>query len=447
MEKSSGIDARSGFWSSLIRVWFALTRRKIRLLRAHEVSVDGPGLFAVGHAPGFLHALVLSLAIERPVRCLLPRNLALGPLSGFLARQMGIILYDGELLESEASQGEALDILASGGALVVFADQTLTGESAEGAEANTAATLVARAEAQHPITVYPVHLLLPESGPKSREILIYVDSAIALPEGQAHALAPGSAATMWAAALAGRFQENAFQLRPADVEFFLTDLEEVLRAGLQEDWASRPDWKQDAEGFALSRFVISWVKHTNYLHPSLLVALRKTLDDYRSLQRRCALRELMVEGGESPLGSGWRRILLSFETVLGLPIAFYGLLNHWGILLVLYLSGSFKLNRSRPRTIELAIRAGVTMAFYILQIFLVAHARGRAWAGYYAPTLPISGWYVWRYAGLVGPQARLLFISLTIPALKSKIQRLRHVLLQDLDRTLTTLEENTTVTR
>jgi hypothetical protein len=439
MENSSGIGARSGFWSSVIGAWFALTRRKIRLLQAGEISAEGPAVFAVSHPPGLLHALVLSLTIKRPVHCLLPKSLARGPLAGFLARRMGMLLYESELLDSEASQGEALDILASGGALVVFADQPSGEQSAPGAFANTAAVLVERAEIQHretAIAVYPVHLFLPKSTPHSREILIYVDSAIAPPE------TPG-----WAIALEARFQGNAFQIRSADVEFFLSDLEEVLRTGLNEDWEARPDWKQDADGFVLSRFVAGWVKHTNYLHPSELVELRKTLDDYRGLQKQCALRELEVEGGDSPLGSGGRRVLLSIESLLGLPIAIYGFLNHWAILLVLFLAGSFKRNSLRPRTTELAIRAGVLLTFYVFQIFLVAHYRGRAWAGYYAPSLPISGWYLWRYTGLVRPQARLLFVSLTIPALKRKIQHLRQTLLHDLDHALAFTEEKTSVTR
>jgi len=195
----------------------------------------------------------------------------------------------------------------------------------------------------------------------------------------------------------------------------------------------------------LSRLVTEWVKQTNYLHPSRLVTLHKSSDDYRHLQKVCALRELEVEGADSHLGSGWRRTILWFETLLGMPVALYGLLNHLAIGLVLYLSGSFNRNNSRARATEWTIRGAVTLGFYAIQIFLMAHFRGRAAAGYYAPSLPVSGAYLWRYAGLVRPQARLLFISLTIPALKRKIQRLRRALLKDLDRTLTSYEEKTSV--
>src|SRR5208283_3868496 len=121
-------------------------------------------------------------------------------------------------------------------------------------------------------------------------------------------------------------------------------------------------------------------------------------------------------------------------------------LNHLAIGLVLYLAGSFKRSKSRARKVW-TIRGAVILGFYAIQIFLMARLRGRAAAGYYAPSLPVSGAYLWRYVGLVRPQARLLFISLTIPALKRKIQRLRRVLLEELDQTLTSYEEKTSVPR
>ncbi len=439
MENAPGIPPSHGFLSRLVRAWFALTRRKIRVLRAGEIAVDGPAVFAVSHPAGFIHALVLSLAFERPVHCLLPKNLARGPLARFLARHMGMVLYDEESPASDEKWQEVYDVLASGEALVVFADQNAVGQIAP---ASAAASLLGRAEAQLPdssIAVYPVHLFLPDSTSQSREILIYIDSAVSRPAG--HAPSERGEMTGWERALEARFQENAFQLRPSDLEYFLSDLEEVLRTSLQEEWASRADWKQDTDGFVLSRLAAEWVKQMNYLHPSRLVGLRKSLDDYRALQKQCALRELEVEGGDSPLGTGGWRVLLWFETILGFPIALYGLVNHCVILLVLFLAGTFKRNSSRPASTNWIIRGVVTLVFYILQTFLVAHKWGRAAAGYYAPSLPISGGYLWRYAGLVRPQARLLLISLTIPALKRKIQRLRQALLRDLDHALESIEE------
>jgi hypothetical protein len=414
------------------------------------MTAEGLALFAVSHGAGFLHGLVVVTAIQRPVHCLLPSDLAPGPLARFLARRLGFILYQGKRPASEATLREAIDVLASGGALVVFADQSAAGQADPGSIAATAAAVVWRAEAQHVgrrVAVHPVHLFLPESAVHSREILIYVDSVMGRPEGWPAERPHDVETQAFATALKLRFQENAFQLRPADLEYFLADLEEVLRTGLQEDWASRPDWKQDTEGFVLSRLVTDWVRQTNYLNPSHLVTLRKSLDDYRCLQRQCALRELVVEGADSPIQSGWRRAGVWLEMLLGAPIALYGLLNHLVIGVILLLAGSFKRNSSRAPATEWTLRAAVTLGFYSIQILLAAHWRGRAAAGYYAPTLPVAGAYLWRYVGLIRPQARVLFISLTIPGLTRKIKRLKHDLLEEIERTLATFEQTTSVPR
>ena len=214
MEKGPGIPPSHGFWRWLVRAWFALTRRKIRLLQAGEMTAEGPALFAVSHPAGFLHgAGAVDQRLSAPSIVLLPERLARGPLAGFLARRMGIILYEGEGATSEATLQEAINVLANGGALVVFADQNAAGESVPGTLASTAASLVEQAEAQHAgrrVTVYPVHLFLPESTPRSREILIYVDSAIARPAGR-----PRGSAGCRNAGLAASDSKRGFRKTPS----------------------------------------------------------------------------------------------------------------------------------------------------------------------------------------------------------------------------------------
>ena len=448
MQTRLQITSHNGTCHRLIRAWLAVTRRKIRTLQAGEIITAVPSLFAVSHPAGFFQAVVLSMAIDRPIRCLLPRSFVDGSVARYVALRLGMILYDGEQSLSEEAQREAVDALRNGVVVVVFADQNAAGQSVAGTLGRTVALVVGRAEAQpsgRRIAVYPVHLFLSQSPVLSREILIYVDSVLAS-RGDWR-VAPSSAmdAPAFITALESRFQENAFQLRPPDLEFFLRDLEEVLQASLKEDWASRPDWKQDTEGFVLSRLVTDWVEQMNYINPGRLVSWRKSLDDYVRLQRRCALREMELEGVDSPLASGERRPLFWFESILGLPIALYGLLNHLAIGLVLFLAGSFQRDRSRPRSVEVTIWVTVTLAFYALQTFLVAHRWGRVAAGYYAPSLPVSGLYLWRrYAELMRPRARLLFMSITNPGLKRKIIRLRRTLLEEMDRTLSSYEETVT---
>ena len=416
----------------LIRLWFALFFRKIRLLRARDVIEEGPALLAVSHPASFLDALILTTACSRPTHCLVPRKLAASPIARFLAGALGMILTDDDGPIAERELQTAMKVLAKGGALVVFASQGPKPHAAPGAFASTAAFLAGKAESQlagRAVVVHPVHLFLPVASSQSRELLIYIDSALSCPApGQEHN--DGSA---WVTALEARFQENAFRLRPAELEYFLADLEKVLCVSLKEDWSSRPHWKQDTEGFVLSRFVADWAGQTNYLNPGRLVTLRQSLEDYRRHEQQRALRWFEVEAADSWIHSGLRRTIVWLETLVGLPVALYGLANHLVIGAGALLAGSFRKDSSRDPTAEWVIRGAILAVGYAVQIYLVAHRWGRAAAGYYAPSLPVSGLYLWRYAWLLQHQTRLLFSSLMIPASTRKAKRVRDAFLEEFE--------------
>jgi hypothetical protein len=186
----------------------------------------------------------------------------------------------------------------------------------------------------------------------------------------------------------------------------------------------------------LSRFVADWAEQTNYLNPGQLVTLRERLEEYRHLEQQCTLRRLEVEAANPWMRSGLRRAMVWLETLVGLPIALYGLVNHLAIGAVALLVGSFRKNSSRSRTAEWVIRGAILAAGYTVQIYLVAHRWGRAAAGYYAPSLPASGLYLWRYAWLLQHQTRLLFSSLMIPAATRKAKRLRNDFLKEFEEAL-----------
>lgn len=285
-EPGPGNSARRGICRRLVHGWLALLSRKIRVLRAGDVNEQGPTLLAVSHPASFWDALILATAFERPACCLVPRETVEGPLARFLARGLGMILSESAGGPAEESIQAAVGVLAGGGSLVVFADQTPASQATAGAFASRVASLVGNAESQlagRQVTIHPVHLFLSSS--QSRELLIYIDSALVRPAaGQA-----ADGATSIVAQLNASFQENAFRLAPADLEYFLADLEEVLRAGLEQDWSSRPNWKQDTEGFVLSRFVADWVRQTNTLNPGRLVGLRESLESYRRSQAAVGL--------------------------------------------------------------------------------------------------------------------------------------------------------------
>jgi hypothetical protein len=233
-----------------------------------------------------------------------------------------------------------------------------------------------------------------------------------------------------------RCQENSFRLQPSALAEFLTDLEQVLRDGLKEEFESNPAGKQKLEGFELSSFVVQWVEQMNYLHPGLLVSLREMLAAWREGCRKGALHRLETEGAGPWLGARLGRAVVLLETVLGFPLAIYGLVNHLVALAVLFWTGLLKNESGRDKTTAWLWRVLVILGSYILQVILIAHFWGRRGAGYYLPTLPLSGLYLWRYTWLLPHQSRIAFLSMHRSAETAGSTRLRDDFLHEINQAL-----------
>jgi hypothetical protein len=230
-----------------------------------------------------------------------------------------------------------------------------------------------------------------------------------------------------------RCQENSFRLQPADLAEFLGDLEQALRDDFQEERVSHPAREQKQDGFELSRFVVEWAEQMNYLHPGLLVSLRESLQAWREARRLGSLHRLEVEGAGAWLDWPVGRGIVWLESVAGFAVASYGLLNHLLAIALLYLTGLLKKESDRDRIMEWLARGLVVLGCYAVEVFLVARFWGRRGAGYYAPSLPLSGLYLWRYAWLLRHRTRFAFLSLNLSAKAAKTKRLRKDLLHEIN--------------
>lgn len=429
------------FCRALVRIWFALSFHKIRLLHGEELSGSAPAIFAVSHPESFLDALILVAAFDRQVHCLVERKRLRGPLARLLARGLSIIPWEPGDTNWAPVVEACTSALAKGNAVVIFAQPhgSQPGEPAE--LAVNAASLALEAEARHSgqlgLVLSPVHMFLPVVRSQSSELLIYIDAPL-FPRD--YEVTEGGDFSRQVNKLAGvverRYRQNAFRLQPEDLKQFASHLEEVLRVELAEDWALRPNWKQNLEEFQLSGFAVEWAEQLNYLNPGRLVALRESVDAWRQARRRCALQQLEVETTGKWINSPMRRVAVWLETLVGLGVALYGLANHLLILLLLYFTGSLKKESGRDPTVNWLIRGMVVLGCYAGQSLLVALLSSRATAGYYAPTLPLSGLYVWRYLWLLPHRTRPAFQALSLPMQASKVRRMRREFIEDFNEAL-----------
>ena len=427
------------FWRGVIRLWFALTFRKIRVLNEERLNRADPALLMVSHPESFLDALILAAGFKRLVRCIIPAALVHGPLQALLARGLGMISFFPE--SRQAVLEGCSTLLAKKAALVTFVEPGSAHPPGRSGLATTAASIALEAESRLAgglgLLIFPVYLFLPVGHTHSREVLIDVDRPeIAHDCVSLAGAGAGAQIAELAQPLGKRCQENSFRLQPADVSEFLGDLEQALRDAFQEELALQPAHKQKLEGFELSRFVVQWAEQMNYLHPGLLVSLRGSLQTWREARRLGALHRLEVEESGGWLNRRVSRGVVCLETVVGFVIAFYGLLNHLLAIALLYLTGLIKKEGGRDKTRLWLGRGLVVLGSYAAQVFLVARVGGRRAAGYYLPTLPLSALYLWRYVGLLRRQTRLTLLSFNLTAEAARTKRLREDFLHEINEAL-----------
>jgi 1-acyl-sn-glycerol-3-phosphate acyltransferase len=425
------------FSRGLIRIWFGFAFRKIRVLGGEAVPASGAVMLVVSHPASLLDALILVAALDRQVRCLLNKDLLRGYLPSRLARWLGMIPYEPQGAARAVALWGAREALARREAVVIFAEQRPAKSGELPPVGQAAATLAVEAESQHAgqlhLRVFPIHLFLPVGRPQSSELLMHVNSPLS-PKEFLSAGTGDLPARRFAAELEEALEQSAFRLQPGDIRQFLADLEEVLRTDLEEEWAARPDSKQKVEGFKLSQFIAEWVEQLNFLNPGWLVALRDDLDAYREERRRWSLGQIEVEAGGEWLQSLVVRAWYWLESVVGLPIAAYGLANHLLAWVLLFWAGLLKRESEWDRTLEWLLRALVVLACYAGQVLLCAHWLGRATAGYYALTLPLTGAFLWRYEWLLCARTRLLFVAARLGRQGERLRQRRKRFVEDLNR-------------
>jgi hypothetical protein len=410
----------------------ALGRRfgKIRVLGPGALVEPGPAIVAVGRAARFEDALLMVAGFERRVRCVIAETEASSPWRAFWLRALGQIARG----PGRPWLEPALEALAAGDVVFVFEESAAVDST--GSPGSRAVELALEAEsssrAMLNVSVIPAHLFVPPASLGLREVLVHLSSPLRAreraPQGdRAHR------AEAFGRALRQSLAQNAFALPTEDLERFATELEEVLRDNLRDEWAGQPARVRTLDEFELSGLVGQWMAEANTSDPAELVALRHELDGYRSERQRWSLARFQAEA------AGWlhsfpARALAAAETLLGFLAALFGLANHLLAGIALHLAGLLNREEGGEDAVRWAKRAGTVLVFYAAQILVVSHLFGRAAAGYYAVALPLSGAYLWRYVWLLRHRTKLLVLSARLSFATPLLRARRRAIAERLDR-------------
>jgi hypothetical protein len=389
------------------------------MLLADAEPPSGPAVLVVNYPASLLDTLILIAAFQRHVTCLLEPPILSGPLRMSAARSLDMMTYE---LQHETWPGifqSSIETLTRGGTILIFAKQFLDRSEAPVGFARAGAEIATTAG----VPAYPVHVFFPVPPSRTDELLIHVDSPL-FPAAGASPEDFESRVRAFDAEIERACHRNPFRIQPEDVEYFLAGVEDVMREEFAEKWATRPHSKQKVEDFELSPFLVKVVNELNRSHPGRLVALGEALWSYRKARRLLALAAFRAETAGQWFRRWWRRLAVGVEAVVGFPVACYGFLNLLPAWLLLRLVGVFRRGLWNATPGEWTTRILVALVCYAVQIALAAHFLPRSEAGYYAPSLPISGAYLLRYLWLFDHRARVVAFTLTK---QRRLHRLRHM--------------------
>ena len=438
--RSREIPAAYRFMRAAVRFGVRVFFPRLRLLNQERLNQPGPAILLVTHPQSLPVALLLVAALDRQVHCLLPSGHLRGIFRKLTGWALGIQAFDFTSGEQDSLLNPCLSVLAHQGTIALFAQPFSENGGHRPAVAGFAARLAVEAILQGPgqiqPAIYPIHCFL---GPERRGAgpLMCADGPI-----QPHRFLPkvgedlAEASRRLAETVQKAIGANVFGLAKTEVENFNRELEGLSREHLQQQWAQRPNWKQRPEELQLSGFARKWIDQQNCTGPARLVELRESLDAYREARRQCSMGQLIVETSDPWQTSRLRVAAAWFETALGFPLALYGLVNHAPAAIILSISGLFKHSSKRDFKAEWLLRIFVVLSFYTIQVYLVHLGWGRAAAGYYTLTLPVSGAYLWRYRWLVRHRARVLLLKALHPARSARLARRREKVLGRFDREL-----------
>ena len=421
-------SARYWLLRRALLAWLAASRRSVRVLGVGRAPKSAAALY-ICHRFRFLDALIVASVCDQALAIIASRE-PRGPLQRLLASGLNIIRCRPEPEAWHSALRACTEVLLSGGIVVVLETPESIGPS--GDPNHTALALACEAwsgafPGQSP-AVLPIHRFDP--GRRENEILIHIGGRVHL-DGWSDVQNDVSSSPT-SQQVCGK---NVFALEDSLLEELFGDLHDALQDRLRERWKVRPTWNQNVDRFRLSSCATECLSRINQHEPETLVALRQGCEMNRETRRQSSLADLRADVGRKQLPIP-KQLLRWTEGILGLPVACWGLLNHLIPALLLYVLGLAK----RGQRVELETwlaRALVVLGGYGGQIALVDGVFGRAAAGYYALTLPMSGAYLFRYWWLLQQSASVSLCgvkALPLRAGKSSGKRL----LEKLDQILAT---------
>lgn len=380
--------------------------RSIEVVGIEHVPSTGPVLLVANHWNALVDALVVACALDRRVRLTAKATLLENPFSRLVVRIVGIIplrrasderrTSDAPLDESRNAEAFSaiLQAFAHDQVVLIFPEGRSHSEPELGRLRTGAARLALMARNQEglpPLPIVPVGLTFENKGRPRSRVVVRMGAPLFAPAATSPELDEVHALT---ARVDRALRDLTLNFASRDDGVRVVELATLLSAVLDR---VRPLTAPDpplAESVRLAQRLESARHVVSNVPPALQLEIEAFLDRVWAFRARLREHEIPVNDLWMPvtaLSGSWFVVREVSLSLLAVPIALWGRINHWiPLRLATWMGRATSKNPDEPAMRTLVIGLVLVVAFYLALAAIVARAVGLGWALLYLAALPPS---------------------------------------------------------
>src|SRR5437899_9126189 len=413
---------------AVARFWLWFFFKAVDVRHPERVPREGPVLLCINHPNNFIDSLVVGAAVRRKVHYLATAALFENPLVARFLRAAGAIpVWRKQDERTHASTDKNAEAFAACTAafehtafMAIYPEGTTHAEARVQRIKTGAARIALAWEAAHPRTLTMLPVGLTFEARKSFRARVLVSFGAPLPlhaYADAYREDPVKAVDALTRHLQDAMEAEVVNVERIDDARLLQSVEALYRDALARDvMEARGVGPREVDLVRLSRSIVEAIAWFKAREPERVEALWQRIRTYRALLAQHHLRDETVRARLERMPAR-RRIVYSWDAIVGLPVCVYGtLVNLLPYLLPRWLARRMARKETDYATVRLLASVVAFPVFYGLETWLVFRAAGGLAAALFALSLPLSGLIAYRYLAGAGRFGRR--IRFALPAAK-----------------------------
>ncbi len=431
-----------GLGSAVLRVFY----REVSVRCEAPPPETGPVIFAANHPNTLMDPLGVAQVTKRPLHFLAKSGLFKKRFAGWFLRGMGVIpVYrkqddPAQMDKNEQAFEACYQALAAGQALALF-PEGLSHDDLQLKPLKTGAARIALEAEQANgnrlgVKIVPIGLTFPNRARFRSTLSIRVGAPIDVaPYTERYASAPEETFRALTAEIEERLRQLMIHMDRLDLSENVRKVEEAFRDELRS--TLDPSWQAAGDTVVLSKSIADAAERLSEKEPDAMAGFWMRVDRYWKRLQRVRLRDEALRDERGRLGfAAWLLLSLVYG-VIALPLALYGLVNHW----VPYEAAGRIANRLARGPEDVApykvyFGAPLFLLAYAVQGYLVWRWTSTLAAAMYVGTLPFVGLWAlafFRKMAAFWGRVRLGWLSFLRPATVARLREEREELRAELE--------------